>query len=804
MPRPDLVTLAARAIVEHDDLFALALLDDGGLDLSAADGGLAHLQLVRVRHEQDIFQDDLIADLLRQRFDAKLFAEAGAKLLSAYLKDCIHDDTPDVVASPLRGTPRRLSDKQKRPDLPGRAPAFARDVTIQRASDGLYFTGAAWVSTTTWLRSTGANPWAINFTPADGETYAIQSRATDQVNNVEASFGANTFSYDAAAPAIETVTATSDKTYLYNPGLTADGGSVYFNSRAGEGAGQSLTVAVTFSEPHPYRMSGAPAFGDVPPADTAAPWIAQYSVEANAGTQPGVVFTVSDTLGLTDMATVNFVQDNIAPDSAANIAANATNVSPIVIDWQASDSGSGMHQAYLWVKYQPLGTWTNTGLVMLGLSGSFIYTPTSGTGTYYFATVAVDNVGNVESAPTGFGDDAVDFDNIPSSSTVDAPAYAITSPIMITWTAAADAKYAYLFYRYGATGVFTQANTPFSVLKSGAFEFEPTHGDGYYYFATVAIDEAGNAEPIAPDGKDRTIYDTTPPTSTATSPAEWGEFAFTVEWSGDDTAIGSGIAYYDAQVKVGNGEWTGWITRTTATSAVYTATYAGAPDAIYYFRSRATDNAGHVEDWPAAENGDTTTLVHFPGSFPGKYKIFLPLVARSQGGQQLPDLTVTAITVTPSNPVAGQATDVAVTIKNQGNVATPACFWIDLYINPTRLPIEINKGWFDAGSEGGLVWSWCGLGVNESVTLHYNDTHYWPSYSRYDGTFTAPRAYTLYAQVDSLNDATTYGAAYESNEQNNVAGPQTVTVSGGAASQSQRAIGAPPKRPSVPPSSTGR
>ena len=659
-----------------------------------------------------------------------------------------------------------------------KAPLDYVDVTIQRASDGLYFTGAAWVSTTTWLRATGANPWAINFTPADGETYAVQSRATDKANNVEASYGANTFSYDAAAPVIETVTVTSDKTYLYNPGLTADGGSVYFNSRAGEGAGQALTVAVTFSEPHPYRMSGAPAFGDAPPADTAAPWTAQYSVEANAGTQPGVVFTVSDTLGLTDMATVNFVQDNIAPDSAANVAANATNVSPIVIDWQASDSGSGVHQTNLWVKYQPLGTWTNTGLVMSGQSGSFAYTPTSGSGTYYFATVAVDNVGNVESAPTGFGDDAVDFDNIPSSSTVDAPTYAITSPIMITWTAAADAKYTYLFYRYGATGVFTQANAPFSTLKSGAFTFEPTHGDGHYYFATVAIDDAGNVEPIALDGKALTIYDTRPPTSTATSPAEWGGFDFTVEWIGDDTAIGSGIAYYDVQVKVGNGEWTDWITRTAAVSATYTAVYVGQPDAIYHFRTRATDKAGHIEAWPAAENGDTTTLVHFPGHFPGKYKLFLPLVARNQSGTQLPDLTVTAITVTPPNPVAGQPVDLAVTIKNQGTLATSGCFWTDLYINPIRRPIY-NDTWDQISSEG-LTWYVCNVGIGESITLRINDSHFRPDYSRFYGTFAAPITYTLYAQVDNWNSATSYGGVYESNEQNNVYGPQVVPVSGAA------------------------
>jgi hypothetical protein len=33
---------------------------------------------------------------LRQRFDANRLAHAGAELLPTDLKDCIHDDTPDV------------------------------------------------------------------------------------------------------------------------------------------------------------------------------------------------------------------------------------------------------------------------------------------------------------------------------------------------------------------------------------------------------------------------------------------------------------------------------------------------------------------------------------------------------------------------------------------------------------------------------------------------------------------------------------------------------------------------------------
>jgi len=676
------------------------------------------------------------------------------------------------------------------------------DLTLQRTSDGLYFDGTSWADTPTWLRAADANPWTFAFTPDDGETYVVESRATDMTGNMETSYGTGNFSHDVAAPEIETVNVTSDGTYFYNPGLDTDSGTVYFNSEPGEGADQALTVDITFAEPHPASMASATAFGDTPALDTAAPWSVEYSVEAYVGTQTDALFTVADTLGLTDTTTINFVQDNLPPDSEASIADDATNTPPVVIDWETNDNASGVYETHLWVKYQPIGDWTDTGLSMTGVSGSFLYTPTSGSGTYYFATVAVDNVGNVQSTPTGFGDDRIDFDDISPESSMNAPTYAIVSPIVITWTASHDAKFTYLYYRYGETGDWHDVT--FSSAKSGTFEFEPTEGDGHYYFATVSMDDAGNAEAIPLNGKALTIYDTTPPVSEATSPPEWGDFEFTVEWMGDDTAVGSGIAFFDVQVKVeGDGEWNDWITHTLETSAVYTATYVGEPDAIYHFRSQATDNAGHVEDWPTDPEGDTTTTVHFPGGFPGKCHIYVPLVFRDYApALDLPDLVVSEILVMPDKPVAGQAVDIVVTIENRGTRAAGSCFWIDLYINPIRLPIEVNRGWFDAGSEGGLVWSLCGLDAGESITLHLDDEHFWSEYSRFEGSFTEPVIQTLYAQVDSWNPGTDYGAEYESDEQNNVYGPYFVDVGGvgGVTSDGDaRDIPVPPSRPNIPP-----
>ncbi len=674
------------------------------------------------------------------------------------------------------------------------------DLTLQRQSDGLYWNGTAWGATPVWLRATGTNPWSYTFAPADGETYLVRSRATDAVGNVETVLGSGTFSYDAAAPEITAIAVTSDSPYFYNPGLTADGGTVYFNSRDGEGAGQTLTVDVAFTEPHPASLIGSTAFGDTPPADTVAPWTVQYTVETFAGTQSNVLFTVADTLGLTDTAALTFIQDNLPPASRATIVDDATNVTPIVVEWEADDAASGLREVHLWAKFQPIGAWMDTGLVMTGPSGSFTYTPTQGTGTYYFATVGVDQVGNAESVPTGFGDDQVDFDGSAPASTLSAPAYTAVSPIPITWSADFDAKYTYLYYRYGESGGWLPVT--FSTAKNGVFAFEPTDGEGHYYFATVAMDAAGNREPIAENGKALTIYDVTAPASAASSPDSVIGFNVPVTWVGDDGALGSGIATYDVQYKKGaDGTWTDLITHTVLTNTLLPVAYEGEEVVVYYFRSRATDHAGNQEAWPEAPEGDSATTVTF-GAFVGKYRLHLPLVARSYGGPALPDLVVTAIQVTPAEPTAGQTVDLAVTIKNQGNAATQACFWIDLYINPKRLPITVNQGWFEAGSDGGLVWSICGLAAGESVTLHYNDTHYWPTQSQFSGSFAAPGTQTLYAQVDSWNPETTYGAVYESNEQNNVFGPQALIVrplQGMSVAGETVTPVAPPQRPSLPP-----
>ena len=117
---------------------------------------------------------------------------------------------------------------------------------------------------------------------------------------------------------------------------------------------------------------------------------------------------------------------------------------------------------------------------------------------------------------------------------------------------------------------------------------------------------------------DTIIYDTAPPTSNASSPTHSMNLSFTVSWTGSDAY--SGVAAYDVQYHVGaGGSWTDWLTHTAATSAVFGPVnpVVVARGQTYFFRVRAYDGAGNVENIHGA-NGDTSTYIDvgFPNYLP--------------------------------------------------------------------------------------------------------------------------------------------------------------------------------------------
>lgn len=195
---------------------------------------------------------------------------------------------------------------------------------------------------------------------------------------------------------------------------------------------------------------------------------------------------------------------------------------------------------------------------------------------------------------------------------------------------------------------------------------------------------------------------------------------------------------------------------------------------------------------------DQVTVV-VSASGPGPHLIYLPIVVRSY--TPLPDLVVTALEATRYG--------ITVTIENQGTASVDDAFWVDVYINPDTAPRVVNEIWMYVGDYG-LAW---GIPTNltpmqpgDVLTLTVGDAYYYPEYSNV--TWPLATGAVIYAQVDSNNPATAYGAILENHEAygwsyNNVFGPvqSFVLQSRGtppATSRPHLHSGALPPRPSYP------
>jgi hypothetical protein len=217
-------------------------------------------------------------------------------------------------------------------------------------------------------------------------------------------------------PVITQVEVTSSKSpYFYSPPLADTGGSVYFNSLSGKGAGQIISVIVTVSDDDPIRFDGGPAFGSTPSTSvpttqdgTTSTWSVAYTIGADASSQSGVVFTVTDSLSATDSISINFIQDNTAPtipsrsisEGSLYLYADDTTIYygddmpgavVFTVQGQAADSGSGLEKATFSMAFN--GTPADDDDFSDGWAGS--YNPTSANwGNDDIWVTIYDKVGN--------------------------------------------------------------------------------------------------------------------------------------------------------------------------------------------------------------------------------------------------------------------------------------------------------------------------------------------------------------------------------------------------------------------------
>ncbi len=143
--------------------------------------------------------------------------------------------------------------------------------------------------------------------------------------------------------------------------------------------------------------------------------------------------------------------------------------------------------------------------------------------------------------------------------------------------------------------------------------------------------------------------------------------------------------------------------------------------------------------------------------------IYLPIICNACVTGS--DLIIVPGTLTATN------SSITLQIQNSGNAATSGDFWVDVYFNPTQTP-ALNKAWQSIASAGAAWGVTQSLAAGEIITLTVGGTYY--DASKSSSSF--PSGATVYAYVDSINYATTYGAVLEFNENNNLSGPVTSTA----------------------------
>ena len=117
--------------------------------------------------------------------------------------------------------------------------------------------------------------------------------------------------------------------------------------------------------------------------------------------------------------------------------------------------------------------------------------------------------------------------------------------------------------------------------------------------ATIIFD---TEDPIVTNTVTNTLDADAPASAVASLPAISSQ-TFTINWSGEDVAGGSGLQSYDVFVSENDGPYQPLMTGTTETSQEFT----GQPGSTYRFYSIARDNAGNVESPPAAP--DAVTMI---------------------------------------------------------------------------------------------------------------------------------------------------------------------------------------------------
>lgn len=431
------------------------------------------------------------------------------------------------------------------------------------------------------------------FTGLPGHTYKFYSIARDNAGNVEAP--------PAQPDAVTTVTGTSVTNPVpqiseISPGSAAPGGPAFTLTVTGTGFVPGSTVRWNGEARPTVFLDSGQLTAQIPATDIAAEATAQvtvFSPEPGGGTSNAALFVI----GSPQQPPAPLPQiTGLSPDFAQAggpaftlTVSGSGFVSGSTVKWNDQARPTAFVSANQLTASIPAGDIAAPGTAQITVENPAPNAATSNTSAF-----------RIDPAPA---------DTTPPTSSVAALPATSDPAFLVTWSGqdelggsglknydiyVSDNNAAYTLWRSGATAT------------SGTYTGAPEHT---YRFYSRARDNAGNLEPVpsTPDAvttvRPSPPTDTTPPTSTvAPLPAQTEETTFTVTWSGQDEAGGSGLKDFDIYVSDNNSAYTLWQSAVTATSASFT----GQVGHTYRFYSIARDNNGNIEAAPATPDATIT------------------------------------------------------------------------------------------------------------------------------------------------------------------------------------------------------
>ncbi len=515
-------------------------------------------------------------------------------------------------------------------------------VSIQRSSDGSFWTGTAWAGSGFLAATVTGSTWSVPFPAAaqtTGLTYTITSSATDTAANVGTAAAA-AYQWDAA-PAVATVVLGGTE---FGPGSWA--GSVGGVATDTGPAGVAVVNVLVTRSSDGFSYNAATqtwAAGVFVNAVTPAAGAWALTVPA-AQLAHGVAYSVSaaavDAVGNAQAspATAGFTFDAVAPTSAV-----ATPAAPFIApgSWPASDqlagtvgdTGVGVAAVSLGISRSSDGffwngtAWQSSAAAVnaVVVGGSWSYSLASAVLadglTYSVTSTATDGAGNVQAVP---GSRAFTWDAAAPAQTITAPAdgsfagpgtfggFAGTATdagaaasglaaVDLTFTRGSDG-----FFWNGTAFVSSPTTFPAALAGGGwTSSFDPANlTDGVAYtLSAAARDVAGN---MGTPTSSSFTYDTSGPTTTITTPAATGT-ATASTWAdlaGTAADGGAGVQLVEYRVLTASGlVWNGgsfavtgnWFAATGTTNWSAAFPFINFPSAGgYRVEARATDAVGNV------------------------------------------------------------------------------------------------------------------------------------------------------------------------------------------------------------------